>query len=351
MPVADEALYRVIAAELETGSPDAALWTRAMAEADGDPARTKASYIRLRFQALKKASLALEPLGGDRDSDRGRGELGDIRRGLVQQLALGRVHSLYPVLGLAPDATDTAIAAAIAEHKVRIAQGVAGASPEFTYAEQTLGDPAARAAYDRKLHEQLNGTPGRPLSAAARTYVEPEGLFLPWWASRKTSIVIGVVSLLAVGYMVLDFTRESGGRDVQNAAIEMQRDTVRTAADIESERVANERLAIERRTAVMEKAIDRSAEVQNRSLGIAEREAEWRRQQLEQREAARIRRLEREQEREKAWLAASRAQEREQQNRAEQQRADRERRYWSCMNAALDRVDASSAASRCAGYR
>ena len=53
----DEILYRTIGAELE-GTKDAAAWAQALAEANGDPARTEAAYVRLRLQALKKAAIS-----------------------------------------------------------------------------------------------------------------------------------------------------------------------------------------------------------------------------------------------------------------------------------------------------
>jgi hypothetical protein len=36
---------------------------------------------------------------------------------------------------------------------------------------------------------------------------------------------------------------------------------------------------------------------------------------------------------------------------ADERRAEAEKRYWACMNQALDRSSASNANARCAGYR
>lgn len=57
----EDAIYASIAAELETGVTDKALWTRLFAQFDGDENKTKAAYIKHRATALiaeKRAELA-----------------------------------------------------------------------------------------------------------------------------------------------------------------------------------------------------------------------------------------------------------------------------------------------------
>jgi hypothetical protein len=50
-----EAFYDTVGKELEDGKPDRATWTRAFAEADGDDAKARAAYIRLRVAGLMAA--------------------------------------------------------------------------------------------------------------------------------------------------------------------------------------------------------------------------------------------------------------------------------------------------------
>ncbi len=50
-----EAFYDMVGKELEDGKPDRPTWTRAFAEADGDDAKARASYIRLRVARLMAA--------------------------------------------------------------------------------------------------------------------------------------------------------------------------------------------------------------------------------------------------------------------------------------------------------
>lgn len=49
----DSGLYEVIADELDSKEYDRGLWTRLFAEKDGDEAKVKAEYIRIRFDELK----------------------------------------------------------------------------------------------------------------------------------------------------------------------------------------------------------------------------------------------------------------------------------------------------------
>lgn len=53
----EDAIYQAIALEMESREIDKALWTRAFAERDGDKDSTKARYIQLRFEKLKKELL------------------------------------------------------------------------------------------------------------------------------------------------------------------------------------------------------------------------------------------------------------------------------------------------------
>ena len=48
----EEEIYRLIAEEIETGSINKGLWTKAFSEADGEDNKTKALYIKYRFDQL-----------------------------------------------------------------------------------------------------------------------------------------------------------------------------------------------------------------------------------------------------------------------------------------------------------
>lgn len=57
-PINEDAIYTAIALELETGTADKGLWTRAFAECSGDENQTKARYIRERAERLITAERA-----------------------------------------------------------------------------------------------------------------------------------------------------------------------------------------------------------------------------------------------------------------------------------------------------
>ncbi len=52
LDVDDDAIYAVIAKELETGATDLGLWTRLLAECDGDEKKTKVAYIKRRAEKI-----------------------------------------------------------------------------------------------------------------------------------------------------------------------------------------------------------------------------------------------------------------------------------------------------------
>ena len=51
--VQEAALYEVVANELEQGVGDKGIWAKSLAECDGNEARAKARYLKLRVQALQ----------------------------------------------------------------------------------------------------------------------------------------------------------------------------------------------------------------------------------------------------------------------------------------------------------
>ena len=58
----EEQLYEFISDELEAGSVRKGLMTKAVAQADGDPLRTQAEYIKLRLQSLIDENTLMEAI-------------------------------------------------------------------------------------------------------------------------------------------------------------------------------------------------------------------------------------------------------------------------------------------------
>lgn len=89
--------YQRISEELSTNAMDGVLWTKALAESEGDLNKTKALYIRLRMAALNAP-----PQSPEADKAGSADEAVELRRKIQAKLALNKRASLYGTLGLAP---------------------------------------------------------------------------------------------------------------------------------------------------------------------------------------------------------------------------------------------------------
>lgn len=339
----EERIYQNISEEFANGEVDAALWTKATALAEGHPEKTKAAYIRLRFTVLKKSAAADHgrPLAtlasrGANDSDNKQlsrdEELFDIRRELARKLATQKKANLYSLLCLQPDASDAVIQAAIAAYESHAHGTPSFSVAEFKYAKETLSNPALRDQYDRKLLASLSDD----VSQSGGTYAYESAYGEPsWWESRKTSVIIGVFSVVLFGYLGLGFFKERHSHeikkeavDVQHETVDMQRETAQGVAAVENDRLKAE------------------AEARQRALSIAEeaqrRQMDYQAQMQERQRLEQERRNAMEMERQRLM-----------QQQAENARAQRERQYWTCMNQQLSVVNLSSAdaSARCAIYR
>ena len=76
-----------------------------------------------------------------------------------------------------------------------------------------------------------------------------------------------------------------------------------------------------------------------------------RRQELEYRANAGAQILDMQQQNQNRMLAMQEQQSRDAQRYAEERKAEKERLYWACMNAALDKMSSANAGARCASYR
>ncbi len=333
----DKDIYKVIADELATKKADPALWTQAIAMAEGDADKTQAAYIRLRFADLRKAAAA--PAAAAQDASRppaipnaADARLSRMRSELERRLRTQGKPSLYSTLSLHADASDAVVSSAIADVEARAEAGTGVTPAEFKYAKETLGDPALREQYDRNLLESLLGD--EPSQVRPLAY-EPAGNDHSWWESRKTSVIIGVLSITLLGYLGLGFFKARGGHEIQKEALDVQRSLVTTVQQ-------QTQSAMELKSQAVQAEIDQ----RNRSLSLIEerqrQEADMRVRIAEQQ----IDQQRREQERRDEMLKM-------QQQQAENVRIQREKQYWACMNQQLGLRDVSSydASARCSMYR
>ncbi|MBU1214375.1 MAG: hypothetical protein KKA63_03980 [Gammaproteobacteria bacterium] len=339
--MSDKVYYQIISDELASNKTDPAIWTQALAISDADIDKTKAAYIRLRYRdLLRTPSLNTVPATNSNPIQpsftQGNTELDRLRAELKRKLAITKKSSLYITLGLGADASDATVASTIAEREVDNQIASATSISEFNYAKRVLGDPSLREQYDRKLLESVNNEMTR-----RNNLVDYEDLpkATTWLSGHKGSVVIGVLSLVLLGYLGLDFFKAKNSHSIQKEVVDIQRDfanattetdRVETYADIDIKQSAAE-IAMERQR----------------------QEYELRTRTLDQQRYEQERRYETEQER--LRLQREQAEERrlQQEKRAEEMSLQKEKRYWSCVNQQLTipNVTTHAAYSRCGAYR
>lgn len=294
MMTADE-VYKLIAGEIQDGKQDVSTWTRAFAEADGDEAKTKARYIRLRVIQLQGGATAQTALTVPAANLAARtADLGGIsalvdpecmRDALAQQLAESGRHSLYSQLNLSASNSDADIQREILTVKEKEALGAA-LSAEEKYAIQTLGDPVSREQYDRRLLDTFSqaehGPPsfGPPLPGKK---VNPANL-----AAVVALIAIAAYSGLGVYREQVRKETEIAANKVREAAVKVRESAVIAETNNRSSRrEADEALAVHKEE-VRNQALALAAEremARQREIDYQRNQAEEHRQQAEQQKA------------------------------------------------------------------
>jgi hypothetical protein len=333
----DKVFYQVIADELKSKTMDTALWTQAYATAEGNPDKTEAVYIRLRFIDLKKSASAAMSLtavdnkNAEIKNDRIDSELAQLRSRLAKKLLSQGKHSLYSSLGLHPDASDAAVGAAIADYESRNQDGAM--SSEFRYAKTTLGNPILREQYDRKLLEGVS-------NEISRATYEYAGNDHAWWGSGKVSAIIAVLSVVLFGFLGLNYYKEHNNHELQKVSVDTQRDAVNSTTNT---------LQMSAQTDQMRAQAD--IELRNEALRIAD---ERQRREMDLRVNATDRILEQQRLEQDRREQANQQRLKLQQEQAENIRINREKQYYACLNQQLlSQRDTTSAdaTGRCSMYR
>lgn len=330
--MSDKVFYQIIADELKFKTMDAALWTQAIATAEGNPDKTEAAYIRLRFIDLKKSSLAQGAVDAKKPQPEIKAptvELSQLRSALAKKLYSQGKLSLYSTLSLQPDASDEVVATAIADLESRGQLGAGVSDAEFRYAKNTLGDPALREQYDRKLLDSVsNNVPKMTRSSALGNDHAAED-------SSRMSIIVTIVVVALGGYFSLGYYREHNNHELQKESLDTLRDVANstidsTQADID---IRNQSLRLS------EERQRQEEERQNRAMDIRASATD---KMIEQQRIEQERRAQAEQQRLKL-----------QQEQAENLRVSREKQYYACLNQQLlsqRGVTNSDAYARCAMY-
>lgn len=285
MMTADE-VYKLIAEELQAGKQDVPTWTQAFADADGDEAKTKARYIRLRLaqlqggMAAKSVATITAPIlpahAAQSNGLSASADPGCVRDDLALQLAESGRRSLYSLINLPASSSDADIQREILAVKQKEALGAA-LSAEELYAIQTLGDPVSREHYDRKLlstfsrAEESSASFSQPVSARSINPVN----------------IAAIVALVAIAaYSGLGVYREQVRKETEVAASKVRESAIKVH---ESAIAAESTDRSSRRDSEAALALQRE-EIRRQSLNLAadretarQREIDYQRNQAEER--------------------------------------------------------------------
>ncbi len=182
-------------------------------------------------------------------------DLQALRGELRRQLALQQKNSLYTVLGLAADASDAAIAEAVA----KVTAGGAQPDAELRYAIEILGRPESREAFDRQLLEQLR----KP--KAAPPIVEPVAMSHAGRSAWLMPVTVGVFGLLLLGmaWLGLNFMKENAEREMKLLEAQARAEETRRRAE-----------AIPKTSELMRRAVESSEAIQQRGLDAQDKAGE-----------------------------------------------------------------------------
>lgn len=176
------------------------------------------------------------------------GDLQALRGELRRQLALQQKGSLYASLGLSADASDEAIADAVA----RLSAGGAPADAELRYAIEILGRPASREAFDRHLIEQLR-KPKAPVLVVEPSIARGGGRS-PW----LLPVTVGIFGLLLLGmaWLGLNFMKENADREMKLLEAQARAEESRRRAEAIPQTSELARRAADASTAVQQRELD-----------------------------------------------------------------------------------------------
>lgn len=178
--------YKAAAAELETGTRDEGLWLKAFSESGGNESATKAAYIRLRVEQLRKSAVAeaakkfvgsgaQKPNPANYQAAKPTNNTAtqnDAANVIAPKLGPARVaQTLYDIVGVAPDADVTRIAAAI-EAQLKTMNAAPIGDHRITlllHAKEVLLDSGKRQTYDKRIFSPpKSATPSVPSSGNLR---------------------------------------------------------------------------------------------------------------------------------------------------------------------------------------
>lgn len=274
----------------------------------------------------------------------------------------------YDILGIEKDASSGSVLSAynICSKKCedRLDKGDMSAQNELVNIKEifrTLSDPVRREAYNSSLQSidqngsslsfnEINGASGN------------KGIFISWWQTSKTSMLLAGLFILVISYIGLGYFKTSSNENVASEAItsSARNDADRAANEgrlidgsirNDAGRVSNEGRLIDGAIRNEKNLIEHKAQILNRAIGVAEDREDRYRQELEYRANAGTQILEMERREQEARLEMQRERQIQQEKQIENQRIEREKRYYTCLNGAIDMHGSARASAMCAQYR
>lgn len=215
------------------------------------------------------------------------------------------------------------------------------------HAYEVLSNPEKKAIYDNSLKDQEN-----PLQAVSSQYRSDfDDISDGWWKSPKVTWII-VASVVLIGFSL--FARHTGEKNkveiVKESEATKRQSNELNATNI-SKHLDNEESLVKGVVDNQSKYIDASANVDNRAIDVARQAEDRRRTELEYRANAGTQILDMQRREQDARLEMQRKQQADYENRIAEQQAENKRRYYSCLNAAIDRYGAEKAPAMCLNYQ
>ena len=269
--MSDEDIYAQIADELAKSSMDQALWTQAIALADGDEGRTKAAYIKLRHKALRTSVSQPKPDQSTGSADQTSPFTADPK--LIDMLVAARKTTLYSALKVSPGASQEEIIEVCLRLRAKIRSGESLADiATLTYAIETLSDSDRRRMYDLSLLRDLPQKRGGPVPVppTIESTITPRD-FLSWWNAPRTLGVLIACGVVIATSTFFSYRNENVKREIEQAKAKNEQTKVERSSDIDAARVDNERVFVQGVTGNQAVAIQEGARIEDRRLDIADR--------------------------------------------------------------------------------
>lgn len=284
-------------------------------------------------------------------------------------------RTLYEILGVdknaAPELIAEAYRTSLARCEERLSRGDPDAQTDAVTikdAYAVLSDPNLRTVYDARSAARL--AQDHDVQISAVQFVDgSRSTFLSWWQTSKVGFTLIGMFVLLLTYLGLGYFAESNKATVLEQVGTADQETAAAAA-------TNEGKLIEGAVRNEELAITHQAQILNRVVDVSEQRESRYRQELDYRAYAGARQLEVERRAQDARLEAQRSQQRLQEAQLESQRnkhaeeqrlrqielerqqeyeaaqrAERARRYYTCLNAKIDEYGAARAQEMCASYK